>query len=167
MKRTVAIVSMTTLAAVAACATCALFAAPAAAQTVLPTWSEQIAVREGWLKQRHAMMLPMMRKHGINMWIVVNEEFHDDPLTQLVAPPRPYTGNRDVFVFIDAGDKLRTVALTSYSEENLKRFFEATDQPRPAAQTLKALYDEHKPSTIGLSIGGSRGVQRSDRKSVV
>ena len=140
-------------------------AAPIAAQTVLPTWSEQIAVREGWLKQRHAMLLPMMRRHNINMWIIINEEFHDDPLAQLVAPPRPYTGNRDVFVFIDAGDRLRTLALTSYSEENLKRFFEATDQPRPAPQVLKALYDEHKPAKIGLSIGGSRGVQRSLTKA--
>ena len=43
--------------------------APIAAQTVLPTWSEQIAVREGWLKQRHAMLLPMMRRHNINMWV--------------------------------------------------------------------------------------------------
>ena len=139
--------------------------APIAAQTVLPTWSEQIAVREGWLKQRHAMLLPMMRRHNINMWVVINEEFHDDPLAQLVAPPRPYTGNRDVFVFIDAGDRLRSVALTSYSEENLKRFFESTDQPRPAAQVLKALYEEHKPAKIGLSIGGSRGVQRSLTKA--
>ena len=142
---------------------CANVGAPA--QTVLPTWSEQIAVREGWLVQRHAMMLPMMRRHGINMWIVVNEEFHDDPLAQYVAPPRPYTGNRDVFVFIDAGDRLRAVALTNYSEENLKRFFESTDQPRPAAATLAALYQEHNPAKIGLSIGGSRGVQRSLTKA--
>lgn len=137
----------------------------APAQTVLPTWSEQIAVREGWLVKRHAMLLPMMRRHAISMWIVVNEEFHDDPLTQLVAPPRPYTGNRDLFVFIDAGDRLRAVALTSYSEENLKRFFESTDQPRPAAATLAALYQEHRPATIGLSIGGARGVQRSLTKA--
>src|SRR5262245_11996003 len=142
-----------------------VIAQPTLAQTVLPTWSEQIAIREGWLVKRHAMLLPMMRRHGINMWIVVNEEFHDDPLTQLIAPPRPYTGNRDVFVFIDAGDRLRAVALTGYAEENLKRFFESTDQPRPAAQTLSALYQEHKPAKIGLSIGGTRGVQRSLTKA--
>jgi Xaa-Pro aminopeptidase len=144
-----------------ACGLLATSVAPAVSQTALPTWSEQIAIREGWLVKRHAMLLPMMRKHGIDMWIVVNEEFHDDPLTQLVAPPRPYTGNRDVFVFIDAGTRLRALALTGYAEENLKRFFETTDQPRPAGQTLAALYLEHKPAKIGLSIGGSRGVQRS------
>ncbi|MDX2184020.1 MAG: M24 family metallopeptidase [Gemmatimonadaceae bacterium] len=132
-----------------------------AAAAGIPSWSEQIRIRERWLETRHAALLPMMRRHGIAMWIVVNEEFHDDPLTQLVAPPRPYTGNRDIFVFIDAGDRLRRVAVTGYSEDNLKRFFESPDEPVPAAQRLAALYQEHQPKTIGLSIGGRRGVQRS------
>ena len=54
-----------------------LSAAPAAGQSNagdgLLSWSEQIAVREGWLEKRHDMLLPMMRRHGLNMWIVVNE----------------------------------------------------------------------------------------------
>jgi hypothetical protein len=57
----------------------------------LPTWSQQIAIREGWLVERHALILDMMRRHRIDMWIVVNEEFHNDPLTEYIAPPRPYT----------------------------------------------------------------------------
>ncbi len=142
-----------------------LMASPAAAQTVLPTWSQQIAIREGWLLKRHQMILPMMRRHGLNMWIVVNEEFHDDPLTQLVAPPRPYTGGRDIFVFVDTGDSLRKIALTGFSEDNLKRFFESTDEPRPAAQFLGALYQQYRPAKIGLSINGGRGVQHSLTKS--
>jgi len=125
-------------------------------------WSQQIAVREGWLEKRHAMILPLMRKHGLNMWIIVNEEFHNDPLTEYIAPPRVYTGNHDIFVFIDAGDAgLRKVAVTGYSEENLKRFFETSDDPHPAAETLKALYDQYKPAKIGLSIDANRGVERS------
>ena len=67
----------------------------------LPTWSQQIAIREGWLVVGHAMILDMMRRHNIDMWIIVYEEFHNDPLTEYIAPPRPYTGNRDIFVFVD------------------------------------------------------------------
>ncbi len=150
----------------AACAAALALPTVGAAQAggdkiVLPTWSEQIAVREGWLVKRHAMLLDMMRRHKIAMWIVVNEEFHDDPLTQLVAPPRPYTGNRDIFVFIDAGDRLRKVAITGYAEENTARFFESSNEPKPAAQTIAALMAEHKPATIGLALSGRRGVQRS------
>jgi Xaa-Pro dipeptidase len=125
--------------------------------------SQQIAAREAWLVKRHELLLPMMRRHGVGMWIVVNEEFHDDPLTQHVAPPRPYTGNRDIFVFVDGGDAgLKKYAITGYIEETLGRFFEApTSEPLPAAATLKALYDQWKPTTIALGIGGSRGQTRS------
>ena len=120
-------------------------------------------MREGWLVKRHESLLPMMRRHEVGMWIVVNEEFHDDPLTQYVAPPRPYTGNRDIFIFVDGGaEGLKKFAITGYIEENLGRFFEApTSEPLPAAATLKALYDRWKPNTIALGIGGSRGQTRS------
>ena len=82
-------------------------------EPALLPWSQQMAVREAWLHKRRALILPMMRARGIGMWLVVNEEFHDDPLTEFVAPPRPYVGNRDIFVFVDAGDAgLRTLAIT-------------------------------------------------------
>ncbi|MCU0621304.1 MAG: aminopeptidase P family protein [Gemmatimonadales bacterium] len=143
-----------------------LLLAPAAvgaqqADPSLLSWSQQIAVREEWLATRHRQLLPMMRRHGIAMWLVVNEEFHDDPLTQYVAPPRVYTGGRDVFVFIDAGDSLRRVALTGYADETLRRFFEQPDEPRPIGPSLRALYDQYRPATIGLGTGGTRGQTRS------
>jgi Xaa-Pro dipeptidase len=128
--------------------------------TLLP-WSQQIAVREGWLETRYQLLLQMMRRHTIDMWIVVNEEFHDDPLTQYIAPPRPYAGGRDYFVFIDAGDKgLRRVAITGFAEERLRKFFESPIEPRPAPEVLRELYATHKPQRIGLNTGARRGVQR-------
>ncbi len=129
----------------------------------LLTWSEQLAVRERWLAEKHALLLPMMRQHGIAMWIVVNEEFHDDPVVASLAPPRPYTGNRDLFVFVDAGERgLRRFAITGYTEENLGRFFEAPfTEPLPPAATLKRLWEEYRPTAIGLSIGGGRGQTRA------
>ncbi len=125
-------------------------------------WSQQIAVREQWLEKRHQLILPMMRRHGIGMWIVVNEEFHDDPLTQYIAPPRPYAGNRDIFVFIDAGDKgLRKVAITGFAEESLRKFFESPLDPRPADKVLPELWEQYHPEKIALSYGARRGVERS------
>jgi Xaa-Pro dipeptidase len=127
----------------------------------LPSWSQQIAIREGWLVKRHELILPMMRRHNIDMWVIVNEEFHNDPLTEYIAPPRIYTGNRDIFVFIDTGTSLRKVAITGYAEENVKRFFESEDDLKPADQQLAALYAQYHPKRIGLSIEARRGVQRS------
>src|SRR5450755_1290381 len=128
---------------------------------VLP-WSQQISVREDWLEKHHALLLAMMRKHNVAMWLVVNEEFHDDPITEYVAPPRVYTGNRDIFVFVDAGDAgLKKFAVTGYSEESLKKFFETWDDPRPAKDVLKELFEKYQPKTIALGITAPRGVERS------
>ncbi len=128
----------------------------------LPTWSQQIAIREGWLDKRHGMLLDMMRRHDIQMWIVVNEEFHDDPVTQYIAPPRPYTGNRDFFIFVDTGGTtLKRVAVTGYSEDNLKRWFESPDEPKPINIVLPDLYDRFRPKRVAMNYGGRRGVTRS------
>lgn len=133
-----------------------------AARPGLLSWSEQLAVREAWLAKRHELLLPMMRRHGVGMWLVVNEEFHDDPLTAHVAPPRPYAGNRDIFVFVDAGEQgLKKYALTGYAEESLLRFFELPEEPRKPKEDLAALVARYQPRTIALGIGGKRGVTRS------
>jgi Xaa-Pro aminopeptidase len=137
------------------------FARAADKPVKLLSWSQQIAIREGWLTKRQELILPMMRRHNIDMWVIVNEEFHNDPLTEYIAPPRPFTGNRDIFVFIDTGSALRKVAITGYAEENVKRFFEEEDDPKPADQQLAALYTQYHPKRIGLSIDARRGVQRS------
>jgi Xaa-Pro dipeptidase len=123
--------------------------------------ARQIEMREGWMVKRHETLLPMMRKHGVGMWIVVNEEFHDDPLTEFVAPPRPYCGNRDIFVFIDAGDHgLKKCAILGYFEENVDKYFELS-KPGEGIKALKAWDEEFQPKTIALGIGGRRGVTRS------
>ena len=118
-----------------------------------PPWPQQLALREGWLAQRHAALLPLMRRHGVAMWIVVNEEFHDDPLTQFVAPPRPLAGNRDLFVFVDAGEAgLKRYALTGYAEEAVLRFFESPEDFRKIKEGLQQVAARHEPRTIALSI---------------
>jgi len=65
-------------------------------------------------------------------------------------------------VFVDAGaDGLKRIAITGYSEDNLKRFFESPDEPVPADKRLGQLVEQYDPKTIALGIGGARGVTRS------
>lgn len=145
----------------AACATPAR-RGPGADAPRLLTGSEQMAVRKAWLEKRHGLLLDMMRRHGVGMWIVVNEEFHEDPLTQFVAPPRPYAGNRDLFVFVDGGaEGLKRMALTGYADAELKRFFEMPAEGRTVRDVLTDLDSRYQPKTIALGIGGKRGVTRS------
>src|SRR5687767_6836905 len=145
-----------------------LLLAPAFAQTPngaeslprLLSLREQQTVRESWLKKRlDTMLLPMMRQQKIEMWIVTNEEFHADPVTAHIAPPLPYVGRRDFFVFADrGGNKLDRLAIVRYTEEHLKNFFEVLNPPgRDIAPTLRRIVEERNPKTIALNIGGMRG----------
>lgn len=121
---------------------------------------EQQAVRESWLKKRlDTMLLPMMRQQKIEMWIVTNEEFHADPVTEYIAPSLPYVGRRDFFIFADrGGDKLDRIAVVRYPEEHLKLFFEVLNPPgREIAATLRRIVEERNPKTIALNMGGTRG----------
>ncbi len=122
---------------------------------------EQMNVREAWLQKRlGSMLLPMMKRHGIDMWIVVNEEFHSDPVTEHIVPPIPIVGRRDLFIFIDRGERIERIAVVRYLEERLKNHYTVMNPPRaemPAA--LKKLVDERNPKTIALNIGGTRGQQ--------
>jgi Xaa-Pro dipeptidase len=121
---------------------------------------EQQSIRESWLRKRlDTMLLPMMRQQKIEMWIVTNEEFHADPVTEYIAPPLPYVGRRDFFIFADrGGDKLDRIALVRYPEEHLKLFFEVVNPPgRDIADTLRRLVQERNPKTIALNMSGTRG----------
>ncbi len=120
---------------------------------------EQLKVREDWLTKRFDMvLLPMMRRHNVSMWIVTNEEFHSDSVTEYIAPPIPYVGRRDFFVLFDNGKTLDTIAVVRYSEEHLKRFYTVVSPPRDkTAEILRKIVEERNPKTIALNFGGGRG----------
>ncbi len=118
---------------------------------------DQFNMRREWVKKRHAALLPMMRKNNVSMWVIVNEEFHPDPLTEYVAPPMSYTGRRDIHVFIDAGDAglkaFGSYSRPSFSYAGLFEGFPGGD----LGATMKALYNQYQPKTIALNYGGDRG----------
>lgn len=122
---------------------------------------EQADIREQWLKKRlGSLLLPMMKRHGIEMWIVVNEEFKSDPVTPHIVPPIPIVGRRDLFIFIDRGERIERVAMLRYNEERLKNHYRMLLPARDKfGEELNKLVSEANPKTIALNIGGSRGQQ--------
>lgn len=134
---------------------------PIPAMPRLLTQREQIDVRETWLKKRlGSMLLPMMKRHGIEMWIVVNEEFNSDPVTEHIVPPIPIVGRRDIFIFVDRGERIERIAMVRYDEERLKTHYRMVMPARDKfGDELKKIVDGRAPKTIALNIGGSRGQQ--------
>lgn len=118
---------------------------------------EQMGVREEWLKKRFdTILLPMMKEHKVDMWIVVNEEFHSDAVTEHIVPPIPIVGRRDFFIFVDKGDKLERYAVVRYEEERLKNHYTLMVPPR-TAEAIKKIVDGRDPKTIALNFKGNRG----------
>ncbi len=138
----------------------------ASAQTEIPAMPrllsqrEQMDVRERWLKDRFGLLHPMMKRHGVDMWIVVNEEFKSDPVIEQIVPPIPIVGRRDLFIFIDRGDRLDRIAMVRYDEERLNNHYKLVMPARDKfGDELRKIVDEAKPKTIALNYGGTRGQQ--------
>src|SRR5687768_3441272 len=134
---------------------------PIPAMPKLLSLRQQADIREQWLQKRlGSLLLPMMRRHGIEMWIVVNEEFHSDPVTPHIVPPIPIVGRRDLFVFIDRGERIERVAVVRYAEERLKNHYTMLLPARDKFnEAIRKLVDDRNPKTIALNIGGTRGQQ--------
>lgn len=134
---------------------------PIPAMPKLLTQRQQMDVREKWLMQRlGSKLLPMMKRHGIEMWIVVNEEFNSDPATPHITPPIPMVGRRDVFIFIDEGQRIERIAMVRYDEERLRNHYRFVMPARDKfGEELKKIVEARDPKTIALNIGGTRGQQ--------
>lgn len=125
---------------------------------------EQYDLRLKWLEEKHRQLLPLMRKHGIAMWIVTNHEFHSDPVTAYIAPDQSYTDGFLVHVFVDAGkDGLKRFSSWRRPKLDYARLFEPLPVPRDergqqdAAAGLRILFERYNPRTIGLNIRSARG----------
>jgi Xaa-Pro aminopeptidase len=83
-----------------------LTAAPVGAQTTAPerpfgTLRDQAAVQQAWLKKRLDTFLPaLMRKHGIDLWVVPMREYNEDPVFSSITAPETFAARRrTIYVF--------------------------------------------------------------------
>ena len=67
------------------------------------TLREQAARQQRWLEQRLTTVLPgLMRKHGVDMWVIPMREYNEDPVfTSLVSPTTFAARRRTIYVFFD------------------------------------------------------------------
>ena len=79
---------------------------------------EQAAVYDGWLSQRLDKLLPeLMRREKIDMWLVICEEYNEDPVHLSLVPFASLSARRlSMLVFFDrGGDKgVERLAVSRY-----------------------------------------------------
>ncbi|HET9369592.1 MAG TPA: M24 family metallopeptidase [Vicinamibacterales bacterium] len=85
-----------------------LSTAPAARQASSPerpfgTLREQAAMQQEWLRKRLDTVLPaLMRKHGIDMWVMPMREYNEDPVFWSITAPETFAARRrTIYVMFD------------------------------------------------------------------
>src|SRR5215468_7065308 len=102
------------------------------------TLREQAAIQQEWLKKRLDTFLPaLMRKHGIDMWVVPMREYNEDPVFSSIVSPTTFAARR------------RTIYLFSY----------------PCAATRQALACDGRLERIALGGTSQGGVYSAVRST--
>ena len=126
----------------------------AAEPTILPM-RERAAVIDRWLDARIDTVLPeLMRRTGIDMWIIVSREYNEDPVIRTFLPSKWQSARRTTILLIhDPGDgaALETLAVARYNVG--ERFTKAWDKEEHGEQWahLARLIEERDPERIGLN----------------
>lgn len=132
-----------------------LVSLPAAADSARERWELMNQIRQ----DKFDLVLPeAMRENGVDMWITVNREGYEDPLTDDFG--RGYTGDWGYYIFTDrGGDRIERAAFgigTYLLEENGAYDIVAGDVD------LRAFVEERDPRRIALNyaehIGAADGL---------
>lgn len=126
----------------------------------LPPLREQAAIQQQWLKLRLERVLPpLMRKHGVQMWLVICREYNEDPVFfSLVSPTTFAARRRTIYVFTDKGESVERLALGGGSQGGLYQVYRDPGNPGREVQgeaqwqLLRKLIEERRPATIGIDV---------------
>jgi Xaa-Pro aminopeptidase len=140
-----------------------LFSCALAAQVPsLPPLRQQAEMQQEWLRLRLERHLPvLMRKHGVQMWIVACREYAEDPAFFSLVSPTVFAARRTtIYVFFDRSphQSLERLALGGDSNGGLYEVYRDPDVANREIygdnqwQLLRKLVDQRHPSNIALDI---------------
>lgn len=128
----------------------------------LPPLREQAEIQQQWLKLRLERVLPqLMRKHGVQMWLVICREYNEDPVYfSLVSPTALAARRRTIYLFFDRGEEkgIERLALGGGSNGGLYTVYRDPDSPNREIygdaqwDLLRKLIEERKPATIAVNV---------------
>ena len=137
---------------------------PVFAQTEkpVPGLREQAEIQQQWLKLRLERVLPrLMRKHGVQMWLIICREYNEDPVFfSLVAPTVFAARRRTIYVFFDRGEEkgVERLALGGGSNGGLYTVYRDPEVEGREIYgegqwvLLKKLIEDRKPASIAVNI---------------
>ncbi len=129
-----------------------------AAQTPPPsrvlTHREQAPLKLQWVEQRFKTLLPaLMRRTGIDMWVIVSREYNDDPVFASMAPVTTYSSRRrTILVFFDRGGDqgVEHLSIGRFDYDGLFTL-ERTDNDGQW-EGLRRVVESRNPKVIGIDV---------------
>lgn len=128
---------------------------------VLPM-RERAAVIDRLLDDRIQTVLPgLMRRAGIDMWIIISREYNEDPVIRTFLPATWHAARRRTILLVHdkgEGQPLETLAVARYAVG--ERFTAAWDKELHGDQwkRLAELIAERNPKKIGLNYSDTFGL---------
>jgi hypothetical protein len=133
---------------------------------------DQAFQQQKWFELRMERTLPMlMRREGVDMWVVPMREYNEDPLFKAITSPTTFAARRrTIYVFFDRGAQgVERIALGGTSQGNVFKAVRSMKAvPQPAAGSrgndrqaelwgdeqwsiLKQVIEERKPNKIAIN----------------
>ncbi len=108
-------------------------------------------VRERIIKRFDTVLPALMRREGIDMWIIVSREYNDDPVFASMAPLTTFSSRRrTILVFSDVGAK--GVERLSIGRFDYDRLFTLVATPNDGQwDGLRKLVETRDPKAIGIN----------------
>ncbi len=114
---------------------------------------DQQRLRDQWLVERVEFVLPdLMRREGIDMWILIAREYNEDPVLKTMLPANWLSARRTTMLIIfDNGSTLETLACARYDVgEVFKKAWDKEQQP-DQWQRIQEIIEERDPKKIGIN----------------
>jgi Xaa-Pro aminopeptidase len=132
-----------------------------AQQPLILTQREQARVIDELLEERVRTVLPsLMRREGIDLWMVMSTEYNEDPVIRTFLPATWFAARRTtMLVMFDRGVEqgIECLAVSRYDVGKLfKRSWDPDTQPDQWKQLAK-LIEERNPKKIGINTSNYYG----------
>lgn len=141
------------------------------------TQRDQAARQQRWLEQRlDTYLAPLMRKHGIDLWVISMREYNEDPVFRALVSPETFAARRrTIYVFFDkcaasgapaTKDCIERIALGGTSQGGVYQAVRATRAIAGSGSVggrnaelwgdaqwdvLKRVIEERNPKVIGIN----------------
>lgn len=109
------------------------------------------------IAERFKTVLPeVMRREGIDMWVIVSREYNDDPVFRSMAPLETYSSRRrTILVFHDRGPGagVDAISVGRFDYDGLFDLYRTHNDSQFVG--LRALVEERNPRKIGIDVSNA------------